>query len=267
MNLPKFVNRSSVVVLVLATAILGGVGFLLFKFGGILLFFYVLPTITNSLSTNGGLNHWLAQAIAVGFTVALLIPAYLIIKGKNGNKAIKLLLLVCFMIAAYSLTIFKLQQKTVEVKTVKSVSWGKEKLMVLEKVKVERNTALFDPISGAPRAWYYKHQNGALDIFSGSGKHPQLGVDLKAMDAQTAMLVQEYISSGQAGTMINSDIALPEKKAEKVPPLPDAEIRKKSNLQKPAAAAKESPTQLARKELLFKLGKFGNYLCQAEPNP
>ena len=265
----KIFSRGSITLLIAGIVVIAIFGFICLKLGTVLLFAYALPTFTKNLATDGGLNHWLAQAVAVGFTATLLVASYSIIKSSSGNKIMKLLMLACAVIAAYSLTIYYLQKEKTQVSAEKLSDWGKEKLVTLERVKVERNTAFFDPISGAPRAWYYKHEGGELDIFSGSGKHPQLGVELKAMDNQTAKLVQQYFASNQATRMINSDTImsqLPE--LAKPAPLPTPEKAKKQTLNNsPAPKVKETPTQSARKQMLVKLEQLGTYICRAQPNP
>ena len=51
-----------------------------------------------------------------------------------------------------------------------------------------RRLNFFDPITGQPRVWYYKHADGQIDLFDGEGTHPTFGEPLVPV---TTKIVEE----------------------------------------------------------------------------
>jgi hypothetical protein len=260
MKFPSLITRSTVItLLVLAVICLIG-GLIAWQVLPVIAAFTCLPRLSSNIASEGGLNYWLALPVAIGFIGTAFVGIKMIFRSGTRNKISKFVLLVLALTCIYSLSIFGLQQYKAQRKTVaiaETVAKMDDDLSTFKKLKVTPSTAYFDRVTKKPTAFYFKHPNGQLDIFSSPGVHPQLGVELKPMDSLTAEYISDLFRRGLADQMINSErvIATPSTEAptkaraastsKKTHSAQHSEIAKESSLQALTRQTKEQYERLA----------------------
>jgi hypothetical protein len=266
MSFSKFITRSSITMLVLGIGILVG-GFIVWQIGPVVAAFVYLPKFAINIANEGGINYWLALPIAIIFITVAFVGIKSIFRTGTRNKMTKFVLLIFSLIIIYSLAIFSLQQYKTQIKAVAMAETAAkldDNLTTFKWLKVDRNTIFFDRVTKRPSAYYFKHSNGQLDIFSSPGVHPQIGVELKPMDSATAIYVADLFNRGLADKMINNEKVF-------VPSIAEAPTKKqipvaakkKASVQRPEEVARESSLQALKRQSIEQYEKLAHLLAPA----
>jgi hypothetical protein len=201
----------------------------LVKFGNLLAFLMVFPWIVDLL-VNAGLDIWLARLITVPIACIMVAGLGLALSFSATKRNAGLAIFACGMML-WSLAMFHMTKENLfdpisghaskcyaitpdgyefvncawkyhplygsavqpATKEMASAEWvAKNGLSHIQTIKADKNLRFFSQ-DGSPLVWYYQHSDGSLELFSQPGRHPQLNVPLKPVDAAVVAAILAQI--------------------------------------------------------------------------
>lgn len=179
--------------------------------------------LLRSFKSNAGMNPWIAKSIALIFLLAYAYGSIILFSIRSHRRRRGLLVLVVTLLAfnglMYGMTRSNLfhpssgkAQKYYSVRpdgtyrlfdhsgfdpdtgdTLRPVTPDMAKLMEANRSlgfsTLTDPSEFFDPVSGAPRVWFYRHKDGGFELFSSPGHHPRYQTPLQPM---TPAAAREY---------------------------------------------------------------------------
>lgn len=223
----------------LGVCILGTTGLIIF--GNLLAFLMVFPWIVDRL-VMAGLDVWLARLITVPIACVLVISLGLALSfsrvKRNTGLAVFALGLMLWSLAMFQMSgayafdpvsgeAKKCCAQTPEGYEMVSCAWkvhplygtavipatkemitaqwiAKNGVPKIQSVAPDSSLRFF-ATDGSPLIWYYQHPDGRLDLFAQSGRHPQLNVALKPVDADIVRKIIDHAEYDKSQSHLNTN--------------------------------------------------------------